>query len=275
MALRNERDAELLRVVHDANPYYGVRRLAIKLKWSEGKTRRLCRLTEISAKRTKKHRNNRGAPEIDAPPNLLKEYWQLKDEAHPEKGYTFIKLANPKLNIWIQDFTYIWFKGRFYYFAATNSIATRQVMGWNFGYYHTADLICDSLFDALEKHAGPKILHNDRGSEYMSEKHYKLCNLANIKMSASSPGSPWQNGFMESFFSTFKSEMRDKFCTANNPAELYEMIAQWVYYYNHERIHTALKMTPDEYAEEVLLDGDLASSRILFSLDKVRGKIGA
>lgn len=275
LATRNEHDAELLRSIHEANPHYGVRRLAIKLKWSEGKTRRLCHLANITAKRIKKPKNNRGKSEIDAPPNLLKDYWQLKDETQPEKGYTFAKLTDPKLNIWIQDFTYIWFKGRFYYFAATNSIATRQVMGWSFGYYHTADLICDSLFDALEKHIGPSILHNDRGSEYMSEKHYKLCGLANIKMSASDSGSPWQNGFMESFFSTFKNEMRDKFCMANNTAELYEMIAQWIYYYNHERIHTALKMTPDEYARKLSALDSRAFSLVLRGIDKVCGKNGA
>ena len=179
------------------------------------------------------------------------------------------------LNIWVQDFTYIWHDGKFYYFAVTNSLSTRQVMGWSFGCCHSADLICRSLFDALEKHSGPNILHNDRGTEYLSKKHSKICIMANIKMSASSPGSPWQNGFMESFFSTFKSEMRSEFCTAKNPAELYEMIAQWVHYYNHERIHTALKMPPDEYAKKLSAMGGRASSLVARSLDKVCGKIGA
>ncbi len=109
----------------------------------------------------------------------------------------------------------------------------------------------------------------------MSEKHYQLCKLAHIKMSASAPGSPWQNGFMESFFSTFKNEMRDKFCTANNEAELNEMIAQWVHYYNCERIHTALKMTPDEYAKKLSTPNNKAFPFALKRIDKVRGKIGA
>lgn len=148
-------------------------------------------------------------------------------------------------------------------------------MGWSFGYYHTADLVCSSLYDALERHPGPNILHNDRGSEYMSERHYRLCALAGVKMSASSPGSPWQNGFMESFFSTFKSEMRDKFHTANNPAELYEMIAEWVRYYNHERIHTALKMSPNDYAKKILKTKNRPSPLMAFGIDKARGKVRA
>lgn len=249
--------------------------MAIKLRWSEGKTRRICRLTSISAKRPRKRYNNRGRAEILAPPNLFREYWQPRDPSHPEKGYTFSGLTDPSLNIWVQDFTYIWFEGRFYYFAATNSLTTRQVMGWSFGYHHTADLVCDSLFDALEKHPGPRILHQDRGNEYLSEKHAKLCKLADIKMSASSPGSPWQNGFMESFFSTFKKEMRSEFSSANNPAELYEMIASWVHYYNHERIHTALKMSPDDYARKLSALGSRASSLVVRSLDKVCGKVEA
>ena len=213
--------------------------------------------------------------EISAPPNLLKEHWQLKDSDHPEKGYTFTGLTNPTLNIWVQDFTYIWFQGRFFYFAVTESLTTRQVMGWSFGYCHTADLVCESLFDALEKYPGPSILHNDRGAEYLSGKHYEICRLAGIRMSASSPGSPWQNGFMESFFSTFKAEMKDRFSTAKNPAELYELIAGWVHYYNRERIHTALKMSPDEYAESLSNSNNGDPSPALVSLDRVCGKVRA
>lgn len=73
-------------------------------------------------------------------------------------------------------------------------------------------------------------------------------------MSASDPGEPWQNGFMERFFNTFKEEMSAKISRCRTPAEVYEKVANWVYYYNYERIHTALKMSPKNYAARLQED---------------------
>ena len=73
-----------------------------------------------------------------------------------------------------------------------------------------------------------------------------------IKLSCSDKSSPWQNGYCESVFSTLKTELGnpDRF---NSLEELYEAIAGIIYYYNHERIHTALKMSPNKYAETLML----------------------
>lgn len=121
-------------------------------------------------------------------------------------------------------------------------------MGWALGFYHDAELVCASLEDALSKNSAPTIVHNDCGSEYLSKRHYDLCKEQNIIMSASDPGEPWQNGFMERFFNTFKEEMSVKIGRCRTPTEVYEKVANWVYYYNYERIHTALKMSPKDYA---------------------------
>jgi putative transposase len=62
-------------------------------------------------------------------------------------------------------------------------------------------------------------------------------------MSMSAKGSPWQNGYTESFYSHFKAEAGDlnRFETRG---ELVEFIYQQMYYYNHHRIHSVLKMPP-------------------------------
>lgn len=174
----------------------------------------------------------------------------------------------------MQDFTYIHWHGKLVYLAATMNLSARFVVGWSFGLRHTADLICDSLEDAMFRFNSPDIVHNDRGSEYMSEKHYKICIERQIKMSASEPGEPWQNGFMESFFGTFKDEMRYKFNDAKTEAELYEMIANWIYYYNFKRIHTELKMSPASYAKKIGVKAKSLSSGLVF-IDKVLQKIGS
>lgn len=237
---------------HLDEPRYGVRRLAIMLGWSEEKTRRIRNLANVSALRKTK----RGYPvnshkDTKASDNKLKPYWEFKDENNKSKGYTFMKLTDPNLKIWVQDFTYIKWRGKFYYFAVALRLSTRKVVGWDFRVCHDAELVCRALEDALEKEEAPDIAHNDQGSEYLSFAFTNLCKNHHIATSNSDAGRPWQNGYMESFFSTFKEEMTQRMKRAKTVPELYTMIANWVYYYNNKRIHTSLKMTPAEYEEKL------------------------
>lgn len=250
--LQNDEEAVIeLKEKHSGNPYYGVRRLALDLHWSVGKTRRIRNLANVKAlRRNKKHRGASGKQEISAPVNELKQFWIYKNSERPQDGYNFADFSNPNIRIWVQDFTYIWWQGSFYYLAVTLNLSTREVVGWSLGRYHNADLICDSLLSALATREPPQIVHNDRGTEYLSEKHAGLCEAFNIKMSASAPSSPWQNGFMERFFATFKDECSTKISAANDVGELYEVIANWVHYYNYNRIHTSLKMPPVLFAQK-------------------------
>jgi len=64
----------------------------------------------------------------------------------------------------------------------------------------------------------------------------------------SKKGSPWENGYQESFYSQFKLELGHPECYANL-GELIEAIALQIHYYNHQRIHTALRCTPTVFAK--------------------------
>ena len=249
---RDDEAASRLQAIHAKNPRYGVRRLAIELGWSEGKTRRIRNLAGVEAlRRSKRRKDSKASPEIDSPENKLRNYWELKNPDNPREGYSFVALARPELNIWAEDFTYIGWHGRFLYLAATLRLSTREVLGWSLGLYHDADLVCASLEDALRANAPPDITHTDQGSEYLSQKNSRLCEDAGITMSASDKGEPWQNGYMERFFNTFKEEMEYKIRSCKTVSEVYEKIANWIYYYNYERIHTALKMPPKTYASKL------------------------
>jgi putative transposase len=104
-----------------------------------------------------------------------------------------------------------------------------------------------ALYDAVERSkAIPEILHSDQGSEYESIEFENILKSLEIKASRSSVASPWQNGFQESFFSHFKLELGDpnRFKYAG---ELVEAIHKQINYYNQERIHSRLKMSPDSF----------------------------
>ena len=249
---QDDKDATRLQLAHAQNPYYGVRRLSVVLGWGQNKTRRIRDLAGIKAlTKTRRPKRTQAAPQVSAPSNQLRQFWTLKNPDKPKDGYDFTSLTNPECNIWSGDFTYISWRGRFLYLAANLRLSTREILGWQLGLYHNADLVCLSLQDALETHKPPQFVHSDQGSEYLSLKHSTLCQTSGIQMSASDKGKPWQNGFMERFFSTFKTEMTYRLSQCQTIPEVYEAIASWIYYYNNERIHTALGMAPSRYAMQL------------------------
>ena len=258
-----------LRAVHAAHPFYGVERLAIHLGWSETKTRRIRNLADVVVPTaSKKYRYRRGSkPEIPAPANALAPYAAFKDSTRPQAGMDYSGMT--KSGAWAQDFTYLKFHGSWYYLAGVLDLKTRQLVGWRLGSNHSAELTYAAVLDALSKHQAPTILHSDQGSEYLSYRHKELCEKLEIQLSASGRGKPWQNGFMERWFGGHKLEVGD-INQLKDISELHEKIALKIYYYNHQRIHSALKMSPAAYAASLMAATPLRK-RIDRVLQKVRG----
>lgn len=152
---------------------------------------------------------------------------------------------------WVQDFTYIWFQRQWHYLAVVLNLKTRQVLGWRLGLRHSSELTYSALLDALSKHPAPAILHSDQGSEYLSHKHQLLCDKLEVTLSCSDKASPWQNGYMETWFGKFKFDL-GSVTTYHDLGQLHEAIALQMHYYNTKRIHTALKMSPAAYAASLM-----------------------
>lgn len=237
--------------MHEAHPFYGVERLAIHLGWSQDKTRRIRNLSGVRIPRaSKRYKYKRsGTAEITAPQNILHRYAQFKNEARPQDGMNYEGMT--KAEAWAQDLTYLWFDQSYYYLAVVLSLETRQVVGWRLGANHSSELTYSALLDALSKHETPAILHSDQGSEYLSHRHQLLCQNLEIQLSASNKASPWQNGFMERWFGNFKREFGG-LAQYQDIARLHEAIALYIRYYNTERIHTKLRMSPAAYAASLM-----------------------
>jgi transposase InsO family protein len=245
---RDQTAGVALLAAHTANPFYGVRRLRIVLEWSTNKTRRIRQLTGVSATLYRKTNNRQAAPmaEIPAPGNALRPYVQPLNPDRPQAGQTYIAMANES-GAWVQDFTHVRCGRQWYYLAAVIELASRRVVGWSVGAAHDTSLTLSALKHALGRHTPPPILHSDQGSEYLSYAHRDTCEAYEMTLSCSSKSSPWQNGFMESFFGKFKPELGSPSGYAT-PETLFERVAKNMHYYNHERIHSALGMSPAAYA---------------------------
>ena len=221
-------------------------RFAIELSWTEKKARRIRNLAGITpAKRTKKGHKKAGVAEVAAPVNALKPYADFKDEARPQDGQSYARMVES--GAWVQDFTHIWFMGMWVYVATVEDLKTRRIVGWSMGLRHDAELVHRAVLDALSKYPPPPILHSDQGSEYLSYRLQDLCQKLEVKLSCSDKASPWQNGFKERFYGTLKDEL-GPVSRFEDLSQLYEGLALTIYYYNHKRIHTALRMSPATYA---------------------------
>lgn len=253
---------------NEEHPFYGVRRLALHLGWSQKKARRIRTLAKIVVPTPSKKRRSSSTPaEIAAAPNALKRFAVFRDETRPQDGQSYRNMANA--GAWVQDFTHLRFGGEEHYLAVVLDLKTRQVVGWRLGTRHSSELTLTAVLDALSKYEAPAILHSDQGSEYLSYKHQELCQRMEITLSCSKRASPWQNGFMERFFCGFKLELGNV-NRHRDLARFHEAVAMAIFYYNHERIHLSLKMSPAAYAATLKEQDEQPKS-----LERVLQKTGA
>lgn len=91
------------------------------------------------------------------------------------------------------------------------------------------------------------ILHSDQGSVYCSKRFNESLPLYNIIHSTSKPGSPTENGAMESINGWIKEELFIDF-NINNSNDIHKSIEDYIHYFNYERPQCALKyLTPMQY----------------------------
>jgi hypothetical protein len=68
-----------------------------------------------------------------------------------------------------------------------------------------ADVLC-WLQKAVAQHGAPEFLRSDNGSEFIAKIVQRWRKENRIKTIYNEPGSPWQNGFVESFHGRFRDE---------------------------------------------------------------------
>ncbi len=231
----DEMDREKIMAVMEEHPAYGHRRVGMALSWNHKKTNRLMKKFHLKPKLRRGFR-------LTKPDDLG------RPETRVENIAKILCPTRPNV-LWAGDFTYVLFCGRFWYVATVIDVHTREILGWHLGSHHTTALIMEAFKDATRRtKTSPKYFHSDQGSEYVSGAYESLLAEYGTTPSHSRKGSPWQNGYQESFYNNFKLELGDvrRF---NHAGELMEGVSQQIAYYNTRRIHSALKMPPTIFRE--------------------------
>ena len=101
---------------------------------------------------------------------------------------------------------------------------------------------------AIERYGAPEYLRSDNGPEFIAYAIQDWLKPREIKTLYIKPGSPWENGYIESFHDKLRDEClnRELFGTL---AEARVILESWRMEYNEERPHSSLRnQTPAEFA---------------------------
>ena len=103
--------------------------------------------------------------------------------------------------------------------------------------------VIDQLFHLLVFRGIPQHIRSDNGPEFTSKKTRNWLNELGVKLLFIEPGSPWENGYIESFNGKLRDELlnREIFTTLT---EAKVLIEQWRQEYNQIRPHSALHYRP-------------------------------
>ncbi|WP_371807046.1 transposase [Snodgrassella communis] len=96
-------------------------------------------------------------------------------------------------------------------------------------------------------HGYPLKIQVDNGSEFTGKTFIDWAKSHGITIDYIQPGSPYQNGYIERFNRTYRTEVLDLYLV-NNLEQARKVTEEWLTIYNTERPHEALNnMTPSEY----------------------------
>jgi putative transposase len=126
------------------------------------------------------------------------------------------------------------------YLAVILDLFSRFVVGWAVSAVNDRHLAIRALDAALKRRCPESGLlhHSDQGSPYASEDYQKILEAQGITCSMSRRGNCYDNAVMESFFSTVKSELADRFDSFGvAKMELFDYLEV---FYNQRRRHSTL-----------------------------------
>jgi putative transposase len=126
------------------------------------------------------------------------------------------------------------------YLAAILDLYSRFIVGWAVSAVNDRHLTIKALEMALKRRCPEAGLlhHSDQGCTYASEDYQRGLDTRGITCSMSRRGDCYDNAVMESFFSTVKSELADRFDSFGAAKrELFDYIEV---FYNQRRRHSTL-----------------------------------
>jgi putative transposase len=214
------------------NPAYGYRFIWALLR-GEGarvnvkRVHRLWKLAGLKVVRPKRERERTGASE----------------------NACFVARAEHPNHVWTYDIVFDETSdGRRLKFLVVVDEFTRLCLRIEVGRGMTAKTVVRVLSELVQIHGVPGAIRSDNGSEFTATAVRDWLGSAGIETLYIERGSPWENGYAESFNSRFRAEFLDRESFRTLP-EAQVMTERHRLKHNHERPHSSLSYkTPAQFA---------------------------
>jgi putative transposase len=154
---------------------------------------------------------------------------------------------------WVADFTYVWTLAGFVYVSFVTDVFSRRILGWRVSTRKTTPLVMAALEQALFTRRRQNarftstglVFHSDAGSQYTSIAFTEALIEAGIAPSIGTVGDALDNALMESTIGLYKTELIDLDSRSWAGVKDVELAtAEWVHWYNTQRLHTSIEMLP-------------------------------
>ena len=153
---------------------------------------------------------------------------------------------------------------------------TRECLAMHAAWSIRAVDVITVLEAAIARYGAPEYIRSDNGAEFIAYAIQDWMEKAAIKTIYITPGSPWENGHIESFHDKLRDEClnRELF---GSLLEARVILESWRVEYNDLRPHSSLAyLSPSEYRQKNQSDGGCAPPNPApLAAAGVRGEVGA
>jgi putative transposase len=158
---------------------------------------------------------------------------------------------------WVADITYVDTACGFAYAAFVTDLFSRKIVGWQVAEHLRAGLALDALEMAIfsrQDHIDDQLVHHsDRGVQYTSIRYTQRLEDIGAVRSVGSKGDSYDNAAAEAVNSLYKKELINRDGPWQDAGQVTVATAEWVAWYNKNRLHSACgNVSPEEYENDWL-----------------------
>jgi putative transposase len=159
---------------------------------------------------------------------------------------------------WVADITYVGTACGFSYTAFVTDLFSRKIVGWQVADHLRASLALDALEMAIfareDQLGGELVHHSDRGVQYTSIRYTQRLEEVGAVRSVGSKGDSYDNAAAEAVNSLYKKELINREGPWQDAGDVTVATAEWVSWYNNDRLHSASgNVPPTEYENTWLI----------------------
>ena len=165
-----------------------------------------------------------------------------------ERNFT----ASAPNRLWVSDLTYVNTWSGFVYVAFVIDVFSRFIVGWRVSSSLHTELALDALEMAIWRRQRQDLTglihHSDRGVQYLAIRYTERLAEAGAVGSVGSRGDSYDNALAEAVNGLYKAEVIRKRGMWRSLEQVELATAEWVDWWNHRRLHSALSnMPPAEF----------------------------